>query len=179
MPQSQLQLRFAGPEGESHGGLTRPSCSRVTSQYQRGTDIRNVRQISLVAAEDIAAIAGRIGLEELDPALLGANIVVSGLPDFSHVPPSSRLQGPDGTAFVVDMENRPCNLPARVIETANSGHGKAFLKAAKDLRGVTAWVECEGVLSLKDRLSLHIPDQPVWRYLEAARGESNKFPIRH
>jgi hypothetical protein len=179
VPQSQLQLRFAGPEGESHGGLTRPSCSRVTAQYQRGTDIRNVRQISLVAAEDIAAIAGRIGLEELDPALLGANIVVSGLPDFSHVPPSSRLQGPDGTAFVVDMENRPCNLPARVIETANSGHGKAFLKAAKGLRGVTAWVECEGVLRLKDRLSLHIPDQPVWRHLEAARGESNKFPIRH
>ena len=122
---------------------------------------------------------GRIGLGELDPALLGANIVVSGLPDFSHVPPSSRLQGPDGTAFVVDMENQPCNLPARVIETAHSGHGKAFLKAAKGLRGVTAWVECEGVLRLKDRLSLHIPDQPVWRHLEAARAESNKFPIRH
>jgi hypothetical protein len=60
VPQSQLQLRFAGPEGESHGGLTRLSCSRVISQYQRGTDIRNVRQISLVAAEEIAAIAAAL-----------------------------------------------------------------------------------------------------------------------
>ena len=105
----------------------------------------------------------------LDPALLGANIVVSGLPDFSHVPPSSRLQAPDGTAFVIDMENRPCNLPARMIETAHSGHGKAFLKAAKGLRGVTAWVEREGSLQLNDILSLYIPDQPVWRCLEATR----------
>ena len=90
-----------------------------------------MRQISLVAAEDIAAIAGHIGLEELDPAFLGANIVVSGLPDFSHVPPSSRLQGPDGTAFLVDMENLPCNLPAWVIETVYGGMEKSFLKPQK------------------------------------------------
>ena len=170
VPQSQLQMRFVGPEGESHGGMTRLSCSRITSQHPRGTEIRNVRQISLVAAEDIVSIASSIGLDVLDPALLGANVVVSGLPDFSHVPPSSRLQGPDGTAFVIDMENRPCNLPARMIDTAHSGHGKAFLKAAKGLRGVTAWVEREGVLRLKDRLSLDIPDQPVWQHLEVARG---------
>jgi hypothetical protein len=170
VPQSQLQMRFVGPEGESHGGMTRLSCSRITSQHPRGTEIRNVRQISLVAAEDIVSIASSIGLDVLDPALLGANVVVSGLPDFSHVPPSSRLQGPDGTAFVIDMENRPCNLPARVIEKAHTGRGKAFLKAAKGLRGVTAWVEREGVLRLKDRLSLHIPDQPVWQHLEVARG---------
>ena len=56
--------------------------------------------------------------------------MVSGLPDFSHVPPSSRLQGPDGTAFLVDMENLPCNFPAWVIETVYEGHGKVFLKAA-------------------------------------------------
>ncbi len=35
-----LNLSFSGPEGEDHGGLTRPSCSRVQSQYPRDTVIR-------------------------------------------------------------------------------------------------------------------------------------------
>ncbi|SHI54275.1 MOSC domain-containing protein [Wenxinia saemankumensis] len=159
-----LRLTFAGPEGEvRHGGLTRPSCSRVTAQHPKGTTIANVRQLSLMSGEEIAAIAAGIGLDALDPALLGATLVLEGLPDFSHLPPSARLQGPDGATLVVDMQNRPCNLPAREIERAAPGHGKAFKAAAKGRRGVTAWVEREGVLSLGDTLRLHLPDQRAWR----------------
>lgn len=77
------------------------------------------------------------------------------------------------------MENWPCNLPAQLIGTAHSGYGKAFMKAAKGPSCVTAWVECEGVLRLKDWLSLNIQDQPIWWHLEAAKGESDKFSIRH
>ena len=39
----ELRLGFAGPEGEAHAGLTRPSDSRVTAQHPKGTEIRNVR----------------------------------------------------------------------------------------------------------------------------------------
>ena len=85
-------------------------------------------------------------------------------------PPSSRLQGPDGTTLVIDMENRPCNLPARVIEGLLPGAGKRFKTAAKGRRGVTAWVERPGLLRLGDVVRLHIPDQRPWRHLEAARG---------
>ena len=46
-----LSLGFSGPGGETHGGVTRPSCSRVLSQYERGTEIRHVRQLSLVSEE--------------------------------------------------------------------------------------------------------------------------------
>lgn len=164
-----LGLTFAGPDGEAHAGLTRPSCSRVTSQHPRGTPIRNVRQLSILSAEEMAETAARMGLEALDPAWLGASVVVAGLPDFSRLPPSSRLQGPDGTTLVVDMENRPCQLPAKVIEQIRPGAGKAFKTAANGRRGITAWVEREGSLRIADRLVLHIPDQPVWAHLDAAR----------
>jgi hypothetical protein len=166
---SSLMATFAGPAGESHGGLTRPSCSRVQAQYRRGTPIRNTRQFSILSAEDLAAIAADMGLDGLDPALLGATMVVEGFSDFSHLPPSSRLQAPSGATLVVDMENRPCTLPARPIEARHPGFGKRFKPAAAGRRGITAWVEAEGMFHCADSLTLHIPDQPVWAGLERAR----------
>lgn len=164
------ELTWDGIAGECHGGLTRASCSRVTSQYKRGTQIRNVRQLSVLSCEELAEIARKIGLETLDPALLGASMVIEGLPNLTHLPPSSRLQMASGAVLVVDMENRPCIYPAREIESDHAGHGKAFKSAAKGLRGVTAWVERPGAVALGDEVVLHIPDQPVWSYLAAARG---------
>ena len=156
------ELTYAGIPGEVHGGLTRPSCSRVKSQYPRNTEIRNVRQLSVVSAEELAAIAADCGLATLDPALIGASLVISGIPDFSHLPPSSRLQFPDGSAIVVDMQNRPCHLPAKVINADHPGAGDKFKAAAKGKRGVTAWVEREGKMHLGDTVQLHIPDQRAW-----------------
>lgn len=168
-PLTEMPLTFAGFEAESRAGLTRPSDSRVLAQYARGTTIRNTRQLSIVSAEELQEIADAMGLAALDPGWIGASIVVAGIPDFSRLPPSSRLQGESGTTLTVDMENRPCTLPAKVIEQAAPGFGKAFKPAAAGRRGVTAWVEREGTLRLGERLTLHIPDQPVWAHLEAAR----------
>jgi len=169
-PREVLRLSFAGPEGEDHAGLTRASDSRVLSQYKRGTEIRNVRQLSILSEEDIAAIADAMGLGGLPPTTFGATMVLRGIPDFTRIPPSSRLQDEaNGTTLVVDMENRPCNLVSREIEAIHPGHGKAFKSAAAGRRGVTAWVEREGELRLGAKLRLHIPDQPPWPHAEAAR----------
>ena len=160
---------FTGIEGERHGGLTRPACVRTSAQYKPGTMIRNVRQFSILSAEDLDAIARNMGVEAIDPLWLGATMIIEGIPDFTHVPPSSRLQTPDGTSLVVDMENRPCIYPGKEIEKDAPGCGKAFKSAAKGLRGVTAWVEREGMLRVGDPVRLHVPDQPVWPHLEEAR----------
>ena len=168
-PLTEVMARFSGPEGEAHGGLTRPSCSRVTGQYKKNTEIRNVRQFSILGAEDLAAIAAAMGIEALDPALVGASMVIASIPDFSHIPPSSRLQAEGGATLVVDMENRPCTLPARPIEGVHPGFGKKFKPAAAGRRGITAWVEAEGMLRVGAKVRLHVPDQPVWAHLDAAR----------
>lgn len=168
-PVESFFASFAGVEGERHAGLTRAACSRVSSQYPRDTEIRNTRQFSVLAAEDLAAIAARMELATLDPGLLGASMVLQGIPDFSHIPPGSRLQADSGATLVVDLENRPCTYPAKGIEAAHPGHGARFKPAAAGRRGVVAWVEREGDFRLGDRVRLHVPDQPVWAHLAEAR----------
>lgn len=164
-----IDLDFAGIVGERHSGLTRPSCSRVLSQHPRNTEIANARQLAVMSVEEMQQIAKKMGLETLKPEWLGISMLVRGIPDFSHVPPSSRLQAENGTTLVVDMENRPCVLPGREIEIEHPGFGKLFKTAAQNVRGVTAWVERGGQLKVGDTLTLHVPDQPIWACLDEAR----------
>lgn len=158
----ELSLGFDGIQGVPYGGLTRPSCVRVSSQHPKGTEIANVRQLSIVSAEELAQTADAMGLETLDPAWIGASIVLEGIPDFTHVPPSSRLQAENGTTLVVDMENRPCHQPGMTIARHHGDVGKLYKAAAKGRRGVTAWVERPGKLLPGMKVRLHIPDQPAW-----------------
>ncbi|MEL7253167.1 MAG: MOSC domain-containing protein [Pseudomonadota bacterium] len=163
--QDMIQATYAGHEGATHAGLTRPACVRVRDMYEQGTEIRNVRQFSVLSAEELALIAADLGLEAINPEWLGASIVIEGIEDFSHVPPSSRLQNEDGTALVIDMQNFPCGYPGREIEKDHPGQGRRFKKAAEGRRGVTAWVEREGPLRVGDALRLHVPSQRAWQPL--------------
>ncbi|MDA7428426.1 sulfurase [Primorskyibacter aestuariivivens] len=158
-----------GFEGESHGGLTRRACARVSNLYPRGTEIRNVRQLSVLSEEELATTAAELGMERIDPTWVGASLVLSGIPDFTHVPPSSRLQGESGTVLTIDMENLPCSHTAREIEAEQAGAGTGYKAAARGRRGVTARVEREGVLRLGEKLRLLIPAQPSWSHAERAR----------
>ncbi|SDZ76216.1 MOSC domain-containing protein [Rubrimonas cliftonensis] len=173
-PRDSLSLGWDGPEGECHGGLTRPSCSRVKLQYPRGTEIRNARQLSILSAEELAAIAADLGLETLPPAWTGANMVVEGAPDFTQAPPASRLifeteGGGPGASLAIDMENGPCRFVGETIEKHRPGHGSAFPRVAAGRRGVTAWVEKTGVVALGDVARLHVPPQRVWPHARPAR----------
>ena len=165
-PTTDMPLTFAGYAAEGHAGLTRPSCSRVKQQYPRYTEIKNTRQLSIISQEELDLIAADMGLEALAPHLIGASVVIEGIQDWSHVPPSSRLVSEGGPGLIIDMENRPCHLPAPFIEVENPGLGKSFKTAAKGRRGVTASVEQEGVLQIGMRLRLHIPDQPNWAMID-------------
>jgi hypothetical protein len=156
-----LDLQFSGPVGESRRGLTRASCSRVVSQYPRGTEIRNTRQLCLMSAEEVADIAAEMGVAALAPALMGVSVLLEGIPDFTHIPPSARLVSA-AVSITVDMENRPCHLPAKGIEAEMAGKGGRFKAAAKGRRGVTGWVERAGLLRLGDELRLHVPEQRAW-----------------
>ena len=158
----ELELSFDGIAGVPYGWRTRPACSRVSSQHLNGTEIANVRQLSIVSFEEQSEIAKSIGISAIDPAWVGASIVLKGIPDFSHVPPSSRLQADNGTTIVIDMENRPCHQPGMTIARHHGETGMLFKAAAKGRRGVTAWVERPGILRPGMRLRLHVPDQRAW-----------------
>ncbi|SFR14377.1 MOSC domain-containing protein [Poseidonocella sedimentorum] len=162
-PLTEMALGFGGFAEDCHSGETRPSCSRVVAQHPKGTEIANVRQLSVVSEEEMAQIAAEIGVERLKPEWLGASVVVSGIPDFSNLTPSARLQGPDGATLVIDMQNLPCQFPAKTMKPEAPEAAKRFKAAAEGVRGVTAWVERPGCLRLGDALRLHLPTQREWR----------------
>jgi len=157
-----VAVNYAGLEGESHSGLVRASCVRVRHQYPQGTEIRNTRQISIVSVEELALIAETMGVDSLQPEWLGANLLVSGIPNFSQIPPSTRMIFDGGASLVVDLENSPCKYPGEIIERHHPGFGDRFAKAAVGKRGVTAWVEREGRISNGDSIRLYIPPQRIY-----------------
>lgn len=162
-PVSSVEVDFAGFAGDSHAGVTRASCSRVQSQYPKGTEIRNTRQIAALSVEELDSIRLSMKLDTLEPSWVGANLVVEGLHDFSQLPPSARLIAENGTSLVVDMENAPCRFPGDIIDQHRPGFGKLFPKAALGKRGITLWVERPGALREGDLLTLHVPPTCTWR----------------
>ena len=152
-----VRVLYAGFDGESHSGLTRASCVRVKRQYPVGTSIRNTRQISIVSDEELTTISSNLELPEILPEWLGANMSIAGIPELTTLPPSSRLIFSGGVSLVVDMENEPCQGPADEIERQHPGKGRLFVKNALGRRGVTAWVEREGVLEQGDTVEVHMP----------------------
>lgn len=170
-PLNEVNVNFEGFNGDSHSGLTRRSCVRVKKQYPQHTLIRNTRQISALSTEELSDIQTALHLENLNPSWVGANLVIQGIERFSQAPPSSRLIADNGTSLVIDMENAPCKYPGDIIEQHEPGKGAGFAKAAIGKRGVTLWVECEGQLTLGDKLRLHVP--PACRWQEQVLGNSN------
>ena len=158
---NQLSLTFAGPD-DCHAGLTRKSDSRTLPLYKRNIDIRNVRQLTLLSVEELAEVAVRLNIPEVKPEWLGANMLVSGIPDFTLLPPSTRLQFPSGATIVIDMENYPCSQIAKVVDQHHPGTQFKVVQAAMHKRGVTAWVEREGVVKAGDAIKIVTPPNRLY-----------------
>ncbi|MBC6440573.1 MAG: MOSC domain-containing protein [Rhodospirillales bacterium] len=157
-----IDVTFEGFPGEYHTGLTRKSCVRVAEIYEEGTEIRNVRQLSIISEEEMALVAEGMGLDVIEPEWLGANLLVSGIPHFTLLPPSTRLLFSGGLSLVVDMENQPCGFPAKEIKKVHGSKANLFVKNAKHRRGVTAWVEKDGPVAEGDSIRVFVPRQPPW-----------------
>ena len=158
----ELVLTLDGIVGDCHSGRSRQSDSRTLKQYPRGTEILNSRQVSIVSVEEMAQVAERLGVPEIKPEWVGANMLVSGIPDFTLLPPSTRMMFSSGATLIIDIENAPCKYPAEVIERVHPGHGLNFPKAARHKRGVVARVERAGLIRQGDTISLYLPPQRLY-----------------
>jgi hypothetical protein len=150
-PVERARLVFGGLEGDRHFGPTRPSCSR-TPWHPRGTSIANTRQISIVSIEECAEVARRLGIPRVEPRLIGANLVVSGHPDLTGLPPATRLVLPSGACLFVTEENHPCRHAGKVLADAfeEPRLELEFVAAAEGRRGLVALVEREGEVCVGD-----------------------------
>jgi hypothetical protein len=163
-PVHQAEVTFEGLTGDKHSGMTRGADSR-TPYYKRGTPIRNYRQVSIVSQEDLTETAAALGVTELCPEWLGANLLLSGIPRLSLLPPGTRLVFSGGAVLRVEEENHPCLGPGKVV-AAQYGDQKLasrFVKKAMHRRGVVATVELPGTITSVDTVIVEVSDQTIYR----------------
>ena len=161
-----LDLSFDGIGGDYHAGPTRRSGGREP-WYPRGTEMRNERQLSIVAPDELAAVAQRMGLAEIRPEWIGANLSLDGVPHLSMLPAGTLLFFAGGVTLKVDGQNKPCRIAGRLVaERAGMADldagALAFPKSAQRLRGIVAWVEKPGRIAADEPVSVRIPEQ--WIY---------------
>jgi hypothetical protein len=162
-----LSLGFDGIAGDVHAGPTRRSGGREP-WYPRGTEMRNERQLSLVAPDELVIVAGRMGIAEVKPEWIGANLLIDGVPRLSMLPAGSLMFFKGGVTLKVDAQNGPCRIAGRAIaENAGMADRDAgallFPKVAKRLRGLVAWVERPGTISRGEDVSIRVPEQWIYR----------------
>ncbi len=166
-PVDALTLDLAGIPGDRHHGFTRRAGPREP-WYKRGTTIRSGRQLSIVSTEELAAVARAMDLPRIDPAWIGANILLTGVPDLSALPWGARLffgaEQQTGAVLVNEGDNAPCRQAGAGIAAAypgRTGLDRLFVKLAKSRRGIVASVERAG-LAAPGEVHLKMPPQAVW-----------------
>lgn len=162
-----LDLTFEGIAGDFHGGYTRRSGGREP-WYARGTEMRNERQLSIVSPDEMAIVARRMEIAEIRAEWIGANLVLSGVPQLSMLPAGTMLFFQKGVTLKVDAQNGPCRIAGRSIAEAArmadvDAASLAFPKAARRLRGLVAWVEKPGRIEAGEQVSVRIPEQWIYR----------------
>lgn len=156
-----LDLVFEGIAGDIHAGATRRAGSREP-WYPRGTPIRNNRQVTLVAVEELGLVAAAMELPALMPEWIGANLVTEGVAELTSLPPGTRIFFAGGAVLFVEGENAPCRIAARSIAEhypGRAGLDLAFPKLARGRRGLIASVERPGRIAAGEDFTLRLPAQ--------------------
>ena len=177
-----LELSYDGIKGDFHHGLTRASGAREP-WYQRGTMMRNERQISAVAEDELAQVAKIMDINKIEPGWIGANLVIEGIKNLSLLPSRTLLIFEGGVTLRVDGANGPCRFAGGSIAThlnaldgnkdkqfedenidlTKSELALAFVPAAKLKRGLVLWVEREGVIEPGEKMVGHVWEQWLYR----------------
>lgn len=165
---TSLEMGYGGIGGDFHAGLTRKSGSREP-WYPRGTEMRNERQLSIVAPDELAVAAAGMGIDRIEPGWIGANLVIDGIPLLSMLPPRTQLFFEGGVTLRIDGDNGPCRYAGAAIaknfpDMDETTVALSFVKAAKRRRGVVAWVEKPGVIRQGEKVTAHIWEQWIYPY---------------
>ncbi len=163
----EIALDLQGIAGTRHYGFTRKAGPRER-WYERGMEMRSGRQVTVVSREELTVIAAAMQVETLAPEWIGANIVTSGIPHLTLLPPGTRLFFAEAT-IVVEAPNAPCKIAGKAIAehltpgAAPGGLDLAFPAKARGLRGVVASVERAGRIRAGEAVSVKVPPQWLWQ----------------
>ena len=152
-PVPGFELDFGGIPGDRHYGLTRPAGGRE-KYFTKGTEIRNRRQLSILAVDEINNVAEKLQVDPKHyPEWIGANLVLEGLENLTQLPAGAAMLFASGAALNCEGENAPCRFPGDLMKEhypeKKSLH-KEFVVHANGLRGLVASVEKVGWIKVGD-----------------------------
>ena len=112
--------RGAGARLRRHRGrlprrVLRASPAAASPGTSAAREMRNERQLSIVAPDELAIVAGRMGLAEIKPEWIGANLLLDGMPQLSMLPSGTLLFFKGGVTIKIDAQNGPCRDAGRAI----------------------------------------------------------------
>ncbi len=177
-PVSRITFGLTGPTGDKHAGLSR-TLSRhdgtyvETSMLSRGARVFNWRSWTGLSEEENLEIKRKLSVNIPQGCLL-ENMVISGVPNFSQLPPTSRLVFPvrggsskSQAILAIWEENSPCRGVGDRLEKhyADQGYVQApglstrFITVARGKRGVMGFVLSEGLVEVSDCVNVFLPVQ--------------------
>lgn len=160
----ELELGYEGILGDVHAGYLRKSGGREP-WYPRGTEMRNERQLSLLDQDELDAVARDLDIHNLPAETIGGNIVLSGIPHFSLLPPRTQLFFEGGVVLRIDGDNAPCKIAGKALAAHFDGREDLMLgfpKTAQHRRGLVAWVERPGVIKPNETVEARIWEQCIY-----------------
>ncbi len=173
-PVEEAYFTMQGPRGDKHAGFYRQLSGHDidyvrTSNLKRGDPIFNWRTWTGLSVEEIREIERKLG-HVIPQGCLLENIVVEGIPNFSKLPPTSRLVFPEFPAahpddsdrqavLAVWEENTPCKVVGKRLEDHHGVDGlmTRFREAAEGLRGVMGLVLSPGKVKVGDFVLVYPP----------------------
>jgi MOSC domain-containing protein YiiM len=139
----EVEVTWEGFAGDKHAGLT------MIAGHGNKRSIEELREV-----------AENMDLPEVQPAWIGANLCIAGVPDLTALPAGTRLIFSSGAGLVVEEENMPCTSAGRGVQDqypGRSGLAQLFPKAALRKRGLVAWVERPGRIQAGDSVLVKMP----------------------
>ena len=160
-PTDQLGVDLGGIVGDKHGGFTKKADSRdrelFGNKIVKGQMVRNWRQWSGLEASEMVQVARNLGIETFDPALLGPNVLFSGIEGFTQLPKGSTIWFPEDAVFYIEGENLPCIGPGEQIAKQHPEvNPSRFVKAAMGLRGLVGTVYRPGLIRPGDLATVYL-----------------------
>lgn len=158
IPVEKLEVLLEGIKHDKHFGKTRNADVRTVKLLPKGIEVTNLRAVTIVSQEELAEVSKDMGMEVL-PEDLEANIMVSGVPNLTKLPPGTFFRFPRQTILFVTTENLPCVIPAQnmIKRGAEKMSAIKFSKAAMGKRGLTAMPFASGVIKIGDEFEILLP----------------------
>lgn len=159
-PRTWISATLDGLLLDRHFGRTKQTGVRERF-VQKGTDVLNLRQVSIVSEEELAEIAGALRLPDVTAEDLGANICLRGVARLTQLPAGTLLLFESGAVLFVTGENKPCTGLGEELQwryLSRRRLAEKFVRAALGKRGLVAIVVKPGLIKTGSAVEIRTPN---------------------